>query len=92
MADSAPDQHGSSFWAVDVPGLNREQANWVVSVLADGPYALHGIPVNPEEFFTVRVDREGAEVLREALHRLSANEVAVALSEIVDEWLDSAGE
>jgi len=89
MVDAGPNQYGRFFWAVDIPGLTQEQANWLVSVLADGPYALHGIPVNPTKWFTVRVDRDGAEVLREALGRLSVNG-AIGLWEIVDDWLRNA--
>jgi hypothetical protein len=52
---------------------------------------LHSILVDPGQFFTVRVDREGAEVLREALRQLPVNDVAAGLCEVVDEWLESSG-
>lgn len=76
------------FWAVDVPGMTREQAEWLVSALASGPFALHGIAVNPAHFFTVRVDRDGAEVLRDALRQAHSNDIAAGLAEILESWLD----
>lgn len=88
MADYSPgrDQNAWKFyWHVDIPGLTEERAE---SLVARYP-GMHGTVVDPKQWFTAHMDRETAEVLRNALLTLGSDGIGVGLREIVDEWLVS---
>ena len=80
------------YWGIDVPGLTKEQAGWLVSVVNTSPHNLDATATDPARWFTVRVDRSGAEVLLAALGHLPEDDTSNGLKEIIQEWLEFAGE
>jgi hypothetical protein len=91
VTNTEPGAGSSFFWGVDFPGLTKDQADWLIRVVDGGPFDLHGIAADPARWFSVRVDRDGAEVIYAALGHLTPNETADGLREVVAEWLEFNG-
>ena len=78
---------GTSYWALDVPGLTHDQAIRLASLVADSQVGLPASLVDPSQFLTLHLDRESVQVLRAALGAINTNEVGIGLMEIIDDWL-----
>jgi hypothetical protein len=58
---------GGYFWAVNLPGLTREQAEKLLVMAERAGMSFGGSTVNPSEFLTLHLDRASVEILFEAL-------------------------
>lgn len=81
---------GRHYWAIDIPGLNHEQAMWLVSAINDRPHKLHASAVNPQVFLTLHLDRDTMLTLRAALSVAKPDKVVDGMRETLDDWLEAA--
>ncbi|GAA5155835.1 hypothetical protein GCM10023214_12100 [Amycolatopsis dongchuanensis] len=75
------------YWNVDLPGLTREQAEWIAET-ACVKYGLPSSVVDPSVFLTLHMDRETALRIAQGLSNFD-DDISVGVREIIDEWIRS---
>ena len=88
---------GGYFWAVNLPGLTRHQAEALLTMAERAGMSFGGTTVDPAEFLTLYLDRPSVEILVQALNAVPpgwepaepADTYGLAsMREELREWLD----
>lgn len=98
MARAGGSEAHEMYWSVVFPGMNKRQAEWLLSTAEEGSHELLGSIVDPNYFLSLHVDKYSAETMKEALLLLQSSDssieskgIARGLLEAVDDWLDAGG-
>jgi hypothetical protein len=89
---------GWPYWSVDLPGLDEKEANDLLALAEQAGIGSGGSTVNPGLFLTVHLDADTVKSLARVLNDActgkmvdaEAAEEVSGLSEILQEWIDSA--
>lgn len=81
------------YWAVDLPGLSRPQAEELLGIAQQAGMSYGGTTVDPREFLTLHLDRDTVLTILWALNARLQNEpfdpAAVAgVADILREWIE----
>ena len=82
----------SLYWGIDMPGLTREQAVELVSIIKSTGLDLEPILVNPAIFLTLHMDRDTVQALRSGLLGTQSDLIGDGLRESVEDWLNLTAE
>lgn len=91
-----PSAEQQPSWALDVPGLDRVDAQRLVSFVRDSGVSEFATAVDPADFLTLHLDHDTVRSLLQAIssrsdHASHAEGVTLeGLSEVLAEWLGQA--
>lgn len=75
------------YWSIDFPGMTSEQVPLVASAVEKAGIDLQVIPVAPEGFLTLSLDRDTVEALMAGLAEAERGPVLDGAMEVMEDWL-----
>lgn len=75
------------YWSIDLPGMTSDQVPLVVSAVEEAVTDLQAIPVDPEGFLTLSLDRDTVEALMAGLAEAEGGPVLDGIREVMGDWL-----
>ena len=75
------------YWSVDLPGMTSAQVPLVVSAVEEAGVDLQVVPVDPEGFLTLSLDRDTVEALMAGLAEAGGGPVLEGVKEVMADWL-----
>lgn len=79
-------------WSVSIPGLTADGAQLVTDAVAARRPDVQVIQIDPRDFLSLQLDRATVKELIEALSSVTDLPSAGGFREILEEWLEFAGE
>lgn len=92
MGDDEKAEADFPYWSIDMPGLDERRAVELAGLVRRSVDGIVPTLVDPKLWLTLHLDRETAEVIREALASATPTAVTSSLVESFDEWLDQAAQ
>lgn len=79
-------------WAVSIPGLTGDGAQFVVEAVTARQPDVQVVTVDPKDFLSLHLDRSTVRDLIEALGSANESPGASGFREILEEWIEFAGD
>lgn len=87
----SPESESRWPWAVSIPGLTADGAQFVTQTVTSQRPDVQVIQIDPREFLSLHLDRATIKDLVDALGSTDSSPGAAGFREVLEEWIEFAG-